>query len=109
MTALRRDAPPPAEGNAAQAALADPADPADSPWSPLEMLAATIVDELRILRWAYGTAHGGNAPAPSALRRPGTGTPPRRRMTDEMRRKIDPRLRAVPDPPDEAPALPAGG
>jgi len=106
MTALRRDAPQQPE---AAGVAADPADPADSPWSPLEMLAATIVDELRILRWAYGTAHGGKAPAPSPLRRPGTGSAPRKRMAEEMRRRIDPRLRAVPDPPDETPALPAGG
>jgi hypothetical protein len=106
MTALRRDAP--AEPVGARRQVAD-IDPADSPWSPLEMLAATIVDEIRILRWAYGTAHGGKAPSPSPLRRPGTGSPPRSRMTDEMRRRIDPRLRAVPDLPGEIPALPAGG
>lgn len=64
------------------------------------MLIAALVDELRIFRWLYVSSHsekgsGGSPPEP--LPRPGIGPSRRRRsrLTDEQRRLLDPRLRAV--------------
>lgn len=66
MTALR---------NANPASVSeDGPDPADGPWSQLEMLAATLVDEMRYLRYVYTAANAGKGRKPSPpepVRRPG--------------------------------------
>jgi hypothetical protein len=79
-------------------------DPAKGRWSSLEMLTASLIDEVRRFEHLYVTAHvkkgqAGQPPAP--IIRPGiskTSAKPRRsRLTDEQRRRLDPRLRVVPD------------
>jgi hypothetical protein len=91
-TALRNEAPEPA-------ADAAPFDAAKGRWSALEMLLATLIDETRLLRWVYVSAHsekGASGGAPDPVRRP--GAEPRRsrgQLTPEQRRMLDPRLRLV--------------
>jgi hypothetical protein len=70
------------------------ADPADAPWSSLEMLVATMIDELRGLRSAYATVHTGSVvQPPEPISRPGTKTAARkkrnRHMNDAQRAYLD--------------------
>lgn len=95
MTAIRNSAPEP-RGDEPVTEF----DAAQGRWSSAEMLMATMIDEIRLLRWTYVSAHaknGGGAP-PEPVRRPGgTARRPRSRLTAEQRRALDPRLRIVED------------
>lgn len=95
LTALRNAAPE-ATGNSSAA----PHDAAEDRWSSMEMLLATLIDELRFMRWTYGSVHGSKSAPPSPVRRPGAGGSGRKRMSDEQRRLLDPRLRVVKDEPE---------
>ena len=78
-------------------------DPAKGRWSSTEMLLAGLIDEVRRFEHIYVSAHvkqGQAGKPPEPLPRPGVSRGPRRRrsrLTDEQRRKLDPRLRVVPD------------
>ena len=74
------------------------ADPVKARWSMAEMLTATVIDELRGMRWLYISAHSdkpqGHPPEP--LPRPGVASKPARRvLSNEERMRLDPRMRAV--------------
>ena len=90
--ALARGEPDPWEGHA-------PKDPAEAPWSQESMLMATVIDELRIFRWAWLTKNSKHRPAkPPLVRRPGVGNEERQpshrtSLTPEQRMRLDPRLR----------------
>jgi len=75
-------------------------DPSERRWSSTDMLLASLIDEVRILRWVYVSAHskeGARPTAPQPVPRPGVGKKERRpfasSLTAEQRRRIDPRLR----------------
>lgn len=75
--------------------------PEKAPWSNLEMLVAAMRDEMRLNTIVAIAAAGGKPPTFEPTPRPGI-TPTsggRKRLTDEQRRVIDPRLR---DQPKEA-------
>jgi hypothetical protein len=79
------------------------ADPVAAPWSAVEMLMATLVDEIRNLGWMYASGHTSTSiPRPLPIRRPGLSA--RRgggRIVDLARaQKLDPRLRGL--SPEEA-------
>lgn len=96
MTAIRNDSPESSRTDT------DPDAPSKAPWSPDQMLAAQIIDELRFLRYSVDTfAAGSNADkikVPENVVRPGVkaAEEPKRRnaLTPEQRRALDPRLRA---------------
>lgn len=97
MTAFRNEAPEPATAPGASVAEHEPD---KDPWSHAEMLLARVVDEVAMLRWTTVAVQPGAKapPAPEPMRRPGyRGRRTRRGMTLEAARKIDPRLRALPD------------
>jgi hypothetical protein len=78
----------------------EPSDADAQRWSKTEMLLATLIDEIRVLRWVYVSAHskeGARPMAPAPVPRPGVGKKERRpfasSLTPEQRRRIDPRLR----------------
>lgn len=75
-----------------------PKDPADYPWSATNMLLGTLIDEIRVQRWLYVSAHSKTKPPlPQQVRRPGVSKKDARRhrsrLTAEQRRMLDPRLR----------------
>ena len=75
-------------------------DASRSRWSSLEMLTAAVIDELKVLRWLYISAHSGDkspGSPPSPVPRPGVaaGAQRRSRLSDQQRRALDPRLRIV--------------
>lgn len=78
------------------------ADPAKGRWSSLEMLMASVIDELRALQYLYVSAHVAQGQAgkpPEPVARPGVVKRKRKtrqsRLTDEQRRILDPRLRVI--------------
>lgn len=75
--------------------------PERAPWSALETLLAVLIDEVRSLTWVQvQKASQENVPRPEPLRRPGVRGGPRRRLrvlTGDEARKLDPRLRGIPD------------
>lgn len=79
--------------------------PEQGPWSFMEMLLASLIDEIRNYKWMYLSAHSERdpGPPPEPMPRPGVKVKQRRKLTDEQRRMLDPRLRAVPNPPDDNP------
>jgi hypothetical protein len=81
-------------------AEAEQPDPEGQRWSKAEMLLASLVDEVRILRFVYVSAHtekGHKPPLPAPIPRPGVGKketrPHASKLTTEQRARIDPRLR----------------
>jgi hypothetical protein len=70
-------------------------DPTKSTWSTVEILLASLIDEVRFGNWAYVQSWSeGNVPRPSPIRRPGlvrTG----KVMSLTEAQKIDPRLRGM--------------
>ncbi len=93
-TAMRNAAPPELLARAAQDARPDLA-----PWTGAELLLASILDAVRVLTAVSIAAAGGKPEMPEPTSRP--GIPPKssntsRRLTDEQRRAIDPRLRTQP-------------
>lgn len=70
-------------------------------WSALEMLLASVRDEIVLSRHVAIAAAGGRAPEFHPTPRPGVSPKSAKstRMTDEERRALDPRLR---DQPTEA-------
>ena len=75
--------------------------PERAPWSALETLLAVLIDELRNLTWVQVQKGSQERVArPEPLRRPGVKGSARRRgrpmLASELRR-LDPRLRDVPD------------
>jgi hypothetical protein len=102
MTALRAE-----RGEEADDAIVR-TDSAAAPWSALEMLVASLIDEVRGLRSAYATVHTGTVIQPPApISRPGTTamaakkrtshmSDAQRAMLDEQRKRLSPPpLRAV--------------
>jgi hypothetical protein len=102
MTALRNE-----RGEEADDAIVR-SDPAVAPWSALEMLVASLIDEVRGLRSAYATVHTGTViQPPPPIPRPGTEamktkkrtshmSDAQRAMLDEQRKRLSPPpLRAV--------------
>jgi hypothetical protein len=68
MTAIRNDNP--------DIVTEDGPDPAEGRWSQLEMLLASVVDELRYLRYEYRTANGDKkSKTPNPIARPGVAKP----------------------------------
>jgi hypothetical protein len=105
MTALRNE-----RGDEADEQIVS-SDAARAPWSPVEMLLATVVDELRNLQSVMITTATGKAQKPPPpIRRPGVGaksaqprprmTPDKRALLDAQRRALSPHLQPVPDPPE---------
>jgi hypothetical protein len=74
-------------------------DSAQAPWSPLELLVAALIDEVRQLSWMYAMSHSDNAhiPQPELVRRPGMNTKRGKVMSIENARLLDPRLRGLDD------------
>lgn len=75
-------------------------DPSQGRWSQLEMLIASLIDEIRGLRYVYTAVHSekgkaGKVPAP--VPRPGVKRRPKSRLTHEQRMMLDPRLRGEGD------------
>jgi hypothetical protein len=90
--ALERGDPDPWEGIEAT-------DPAEKPWSQTNMLLGTLIDELRVMRWAWTVGHsakGSRPPQPQLTRRPGVGKRDKRpyasSLTEEQRRRLDTRI-----------------
>jgi hypothetical protein len=64
------------------------------------MLTAALIDEVKVIRWMYLSAHSGDkspGSPPSPVPRPGVaaGTQRRSRLSEQQRRMLDPRLRVV--------------
>ncbi|QEU76878.1 hypothetical protein CP967_31130 [Streptomyces nitrosporeus] len=95
-TQMRNDVPDDAMAQASSEYRPDKA-----AWSRIETFMAQLVDELRLSRSVAIAAAGGKPPEFRPVPRP--GIPPKsaspKRMTDEMRRELDPRMR---DQPKEA-------
>ncbi|MEU0858412.1 hypothetical protein ABZ352_23680 [Streptomyces griseofuscus] len=74
--------------------------PDRAPWSGTEMLLAALTDEVRLLRMVTVAANGGKPGDFTPTPRPGippTSAPKqRKRLTDEQRAALDPRLRNQP-------------
>ncbi|MFD0276176.1 hypothetical protein ACFVHB_20045 [Kitasatospora sp. NPDC127111] len=66
-----------------------------APWTGTELLLASLLDAVRVQTAVAVAAAGGKPKMPDPTPRP--GIPPknttRRRLTDEQRRALDPRLR----------------
>lgn len=72
--------------------------PEEAPWSSVAILLAAIKDEITLARSVAISAAGGKPPPFVPTARPGvssTSTKPKR-LSDEQRRAIDPRLRNQP-------------
>jgi hypothetical protein len=79
-------------------------DPAEGKWSSLEILLASLIDEMRQNSWLYVQAHSDKSvPRPSPVPRPGLAKRAERRMSLADAQRIDPRLRGLAE--DEAQAL----
>jgi len=73
-------------------------DPVSSPWSTVEMLLAQLVDEVRNVGWMYASKNTGQTiPKPMPVRRPGISRKRGKVISLDSARKLDPRLRNVPD------------
>lgn len=72
------------------------ADPTRESWSALESMIATLIDEMRILRWTYVQAHSDTSvPRPTPVPRPGVSDRKGKLMKLADAQKIDPRLRGL--------------
>lgn len=70
------------------------ADPSESQWSIVEMLLASIIDELRWMRHEFRQVNSANpGEPPKPVPRPGVKGPRKKRLTMEQRMRLDPRLR----------------
>lgn len=69
-----------------------------APWSNAETLLASLLDAVRMNTAVLVTANGGSAPEFTPTPRP--GIPPKetakKRLTDDQRRALDPRMRTIP-------------
>jgi hypothetical protein len=75
-------------------------DPVKARWSNVESLLATLIDEVRNNTWVFMQANSDKAiPRPDPIPRPGITETGRklRRISLENARKLDPRLRNIPD------------
>ena len=91
ITAIRNDTPD-------QVLARNATDPTKGNWSNLENLVATAIDEIRNSQWMYASAHSERTVRrPQPIPRPGIKPVTRRTMPIEDARKIDPRLRGIPD------------
>jgi len=98
MTALRVERGEDAEIDTSKA------DPSEAPWSALEMLVATLIDEVRGVRSAYATVHTGTVIQPPApIPRPGTklarSKQRTKHMNDKQRAYLDEQRRRLAPPP----------
>lgn len=73
-------------------------DPTQARWSTMENLTATLIDEVRQLAWIYTKAHTEQSvPKPEPVQRPGVRGRKVRKISLANARRLDPRLRLVPD------------
>lgn len=73
-------------------------DPSQARWSNLENLIATLIDEMRNMGWMYAQAHSETKiKRPDPVMRPGIRKHQFRVISLEDARRMDPRLRDVPD------------
>ena len=73
-------------------------DPVASPWSTMEMLLALLIDEVGNVGWMYASAKTGKRiPKPQPIRRPGIAARRAKVISLDSARKLDPRLRGIPD------------
>lgn len=71
-------------------------DPVTGKWSSLELLLATLIDEVRNNTWVYVQAHNERSiPKPTPIRRPGIPSRQGKIMSLADAQKIDPRLRGM--------------
>jgi hypothetical protein len=90
-TAIRNNTP---DRDAAMSARGD--DPALGKWSSLEIMLATLIDEVRFVGWAYVQSHTERSvPRPPAVPRPGLRARSGKLMSLEDAQRIDPRLRGM--------------
>jgi hypothetical protein len=76
----------------------DANDPAKGRWSTIEMMLATLIDEIRMNTWAtIQLKTEKTVPRPEPIRRPGRSQRTRgaKRMSLEDAQRIDPRLRGM--------------
>ena len=78
--------------------------PARAPWSALEMLIATLIDEVRGLRSAYSTVHTGTViQPPKPIPRPGIQVAEEKQrtahMNDAQRALLDEQRKRLSPPP----------
>jgi hypothetical protein len=73
----------------------DTNDPAKGRWSTIEMMLATLIDEVRMNTWATVQLKSEKKlPRPEPIRRPGRSSrPAAKRMSLEDAQRLDPRLR----------------
>lgn len=65
-----------------------------APWSHAEMLMAALLDAVRLETQVLIAVNGGGKPSLDPTPRPGIPpVAPKRRLTDDQRRALDPRLR----------------
>lgn len=103
MTALRNANPDEVGGDA---------DPAEGRWSQAEMLLAAAVDEMRILRWLYVTAHSDKAKPeqPKPIRRPGIdGGKRKRRLNPAAAQFLFNHINGLPNEGPELTVIEGGG
>lgn len=87
-TAIRRATPPGGEGSGSDH------DPADAPWSLVELLLASVIDELRWSRYEFRQANTKDAGSPpEQVPRPGVKGKKRGPLTADQRMMLDPRMR----------------
>ena len=69
-----------------------------APWSTLEILIASLIDEVRNLSWMYASAHSkSTVQKPDPIRRPGSKRRGRKLMRMSDVRLLDPRLKDMTD------------
>jgi hypothetical protein len=75
--------------------MAPEVSPSEATWSQTEMLLASLIDEVKWLRYEFRVANSKQpGPAPSPMERPGVkGKKRRKRLTMDQAMKIDPRMR----------------
>lgn len=68
-------------------------------WSNLETLIALLIDEVRNFSWSFIQSRTeSKVPRPSPVRRPGIGSDRKARIISiDTAKKLDPRLRGIPD------------
>ena len=76
-------------------------DPAEGRWSQPEMLLASVVDELRFLRWTYTTAHTDKKPppAPDPIQRPGVRRKDKPKFTSRQTQILFNHINGLPQEP----------
>lgn len=85
----------------------DGPDPAEGRWSQLEMLVATLVDEMRNLRYVYTTVHAGKgtkSTPPDPIPRPGVERkkPRRSALSDAQADFLWRHINGLPPDPDSS-------